>query len=111
MRGDHKARASAGRASGLTPDRVTSLGIGRTFRNPAFGHMSAIDNVLVGCIAPASHWWDAAVRRHDSCVRRAARPSAPVIFWTMRSEKPRHGMGEEPADGEQRRLEIARPGD
>ena len=105
------ARASGRRASGLTPDRVTSLGIGRTFQNiRLFGHMSSLDNVLVGMHHHLrSHWWDAAVRapqflREELTAAEHARDLLAYVGLKHRE----HDLARNLPYGEQRRLEIAR---
>jgi len=105
------ARASGGRVSGLTSDRVTSLGIGRTFQNiRLFGHMSALDNVLVGMHRHLrSHWWDAAVRAPRFLVeeRRAADRARDLLAYVGLKHR-EHDWARNLPYGEQRRLEIAR---
>ncbi|HET9050260.1 MAG TPA: ABC transporter ATP-binding protein [Candidatus Dormibacteraeota bacterium] len=50
--------------AGLSPHRITQLGISRTFQNiRLFSYMTAVDNVMVG-----AHWWMRA-RVWDSALR------------------------------------------
>ncbi len=97
--------------AGVKPHKITELGIARTFQNiRLFGHMTALENVLVGahCRMKAGLWpgifRSAAQRAEEQAVREKAQELLTLV-----------GIGEE-ADtiasnlpyGKQRRLEIAR---
>jgi branched-chain amino acid transport system ATP-binding protein len=106
------ARAVGRRVSGLSPDRVTALGIGRTFQNiRVFRNMSALENVLVGmhCRLRYHHWWEAAVRtpRFISEEREAAERALDLLTYVGLAGRAEDWAGSLPY-GEQRRLEIAR---
>ena len=97
--------------TGLRPNRITTLGIGRTFQNiRLFANMTALENILVGmhCRLKAS-WIVAIVRPRsvaDEEVRAKTRAEELLNFVGLK------GLGDELAKnlpyGSQRRLEIAR---
>ncbi len=96
---------------GLPPDRITALGVARTFQNiRLFGAMSAAENVLVGmhCRLPVQPW--------DVLFRTSRFRAIEARAWEKGQEILErvglHGKENELARnlsyGDQRRLEIAR---
>jgi branched-chain amino acid transport system ATP-binding protein len=97
--------------AGLTPDRIASAGISRTFQNiRLFSHMTVLENVLVGMHSRIRvSLADVLLRTKDFLTREceAAREAQEVIRLTGldgREEEWAHQL----SYGEQRRLEIAR---
>ena len=96
---------------GLRPHKVTELGISRTFQNiRLFGHMSALENVMVGthCRSKAGLWqglWRTAKQRGEE--RTIREKSAELMELVGISEEKDAVAGSLPY-GKQRRLEIAR---
>ncbi|MDF2634014.1 MAG: Monosaccharide-transporting ATPase [Pelosinus sp.] len=96
---------------GLKSHKITELGIARTFQNiRLFGHLTALDNVLVGahCRTQAGLWqgvWHTGSQQaEEKDTRKRARELLELV-----------GIGEDEASlagalpyGKQRRLEIAR---
>lgn len=96
---------------GLKPHKITERGIARTFQNiRLFGHLTVLDNVLVGahCRTQSGLWqgvWRTpAQQKEEKSTREKARELLDLV-----------GIGEEEASlaaalpyGKQRRLEIAR---
>ena len=96
---------------GLRPHKVTELGISRTFQNiRLFGHMSALENVMVGahCRSKAGLWqglWRTAKQRGEE--RDIREKSAELMEMVGIGEEKDTVAGSLPY-GKQRRLEIAR---
>src|SRR5262245_60059746 len=96
---------------GMTPDRITGAGISRTFQNiRLFGHMTVLDNVLVGMHAslPAGL---AAIILASARVRHSeveARRKAMALIELTGLAGREHEWAHQLSYGEQRRLEIAR---
>ncbi len=96
---------------GLSPDRITQLGIARTYQNiRLFANMTALENVLVGMHAHLKSTWIGAILRSPATQREeeeATRRARELLrFVGLR------GKGDFLAKnlpyGDQRRLEIAR---
>src|SRR5215469_12996521 len=97
--------------TGWAPNRLTRLGIARTFQNiRLFPHLNALENVMVGrtCRSNAQVW-DALFRlprhRYERSETRAK--SEQVLDW-VGVEEARYRMPGELSYGDQRRVEIAR---
>ena len=112
IRADKGSIVFAGRnITGLGASRVCALGIGRTFQNlKLFGHMSVLDNVLVGLHGHLGvGFWPCllglpAARREE----RAAREEAMrLLAFAGLLERAEDAAGSLPY-GSQRRLELAR---
>jgi branched-chain amino acid transport system ATP-binding protein len=95
----------------LSPDKITSAGIGRTFQNiRLFSHMSVLDNVLVGMHPRMDQsLWDILLRTQRFNLReREAEDKAMELISLVgiqgREEEWAHYL----SYGDQRRLEIAR---
>jgi len=96
----------------LRPDRITALGVARTFQNiRLFGTMTALENVLVGEHARmkagliGSILRTPGVRREEKAVREKAREVLEYVGLPPRV----HGMrAVNLSYGDQRRVEIAR---
>lgn len=96
---------------GLRPNRVTALGVGRTFQNiRLFANMTALENVLVGMNCRLKAGWLGALLRPPSVVSEEARArgrAEELLTYVGLS-----GAGDTLAKnlpyGSQRRLEIAR---
>jgi len=98
-------------ATGLPPDRIASLGVGRTFQNiRLFGAMTALENILVGMHTHIRTNYLASMFRTPGCLReeKRARDRGMELLKIINLE---HKAGENAANlayGEQRRLELAR---
>ncbi|NPA93448.1 MAG: ABC transporter ATP-binding protein [Chloroflexi bacterium] len=96
---------------GLTPDRVTRMGIARTYQNiRLFSNMTAIENIMVGRHPRMRHtWWDAIFHtpRYHREEQEALEEARRLLNFVGLS-----GLGDQLARnlpyGAQRRLEIAR---
>ena len=97
---------------GLRPNRVTALGLGRTFQNiRLFSNMTALENVLVGMNCRLKSSWYGALLRTRSVMQEEAkaRERAQELLAYV-------GLGDDKGEtfaknlpyGLQRRLEIAR---
>ncbi|MEN3202965.1 MAG: ABC transporter ATP-binding protein [Atribacterota bacterium] len=97
--------------TGLSPDRITALGIARTFQNiRLFGHLTVLENVLVSFHVRFPHSFLAAMfslpstwRTEEKLKKEAYRLLEAVGLLDMAHEEARALPY-----GEQRRLEIAR---
>jgi branched-chain amino acid transport system ATP-binding protein len=96
---------------GLKPDRITSAGISRTFQNiRLFGHMTVLENVLVGmhCRIGTGLFGtllrSQSFRQHEKEAARKAMTLIELAGLAGRENEWAHQL----AYGEQRRLEIAR---
>lgn len=96
---------------GFTPDRITSMGIARTYQNiRLFPNMSAIENILVGQHPRLKSVWPEAVlhtRRQQKEEQAALEEALRLLRFVGLA-----GLGDQLARnlpyGAQRRLEIAR---
>ncbi len=96
---------------GLTPDRVTRMGIARTYQNiRLFSNMTALENIMVGRHPLMRHqWWDAILhtRRYKREEQEALEAARRLLNFVGLQ-----GLGDQLARnlpyGAQRRLEIAR---
>ncbi len=96
---------------GLSPDRITSLGISRTYQNiRLFANMTAMENILVGMHPHLRTSWLSAIVRTPAVEReeRTAHQQARELLQFVGLR----GMGDLLAKnlpyGQQRRLEMAR---
>ena len=107
--------------AGLKPHAITGRGICRTFQNiRLFGHMTALENVLVGQHARLSAGLagillqTAAVRNEEARARRRARDLLEFVGLggrltrAAREDLAEHAPARSLSYGDQRRLEIAR---
>ncbi len=97
--------------NGLTPDRVTRLGIARTYQNiRLFANMTALENILVGMHPHLTSTWigavlnTAATRRDEEAATAAAVELLAFVGLKGRGDL----LAKNLPYGEQRRLEIAR---
>ncbi len=96
---------------GLSTDRITRLGIARTYQNiRLFPNMTALENIMVGMHARLRHsWWDAILHspRYHKDEAFALEEAMRLLRFVGLS-----GLGDQLARnlpyGAQRRLEIAR---
>ncbi len=96
---------------GLTTDRITALGIARTFQNiRLFANMSALENVLVGehCHLRAGVWGailhTPGTMKEEARAEKRARELLEFVGLRNRSNE----LAKNLPYGDQRRLEIAR---
>jgi branched-chain amino acid transport system ATP-binding protein len=96
---------------GLSPDRITSMGISRTYQNiRLFANMTAMENILVGMHPHLRSNWIGAILKTPAVVReeREATQQARELLQFVGLR----GMGDLLAKnlpyGQQRRLEIGR---
>src|SRR3990170_3321606 len=96
---------------GLSPDRITSMGIARTYQNiRLFANMTAMENILVGMHPHLRSGWMGAVLKPRAVVKeeREAHQQAREMLQFVGLR----GMGDLLAKnlpyGQQRRLEMAR---
>jgi branched-chain amino acid transport system ATP-binding protein len=97
--------------AGLTPDRITALGIARTFQNiRLFKNMTVVENVLVGMHTQIPlRFWDVvahtpAFRRQESRSVRRALELIAIVGLGGKEDLIARNL----PYGDQRRLEIAR---
>ncbi|MBI4572509.1 MAG: ATP-binding cassette domain-containing protein [candidate division NC10 bacterium] len=96
---------------GLTPDRVTQLGIARTYQNiRLFSNMTALENILVGQHPHLKSGWPGAVvgtpsTKHEE---RAAHQEALRLLLFVGLRGKGDFLAKNLPYGDQRRLEIAR---
>lgn len=97
--------------TGLSPDRITSMGIARTYQNiRLFANMTALENILVGMHTHLTASWVGAILRTPAVMREEAlahqQARELLRFVGLR------GKGDLLAKnlpyGDQRRLEVAR---
>jgi branched-chain amino acid transport system ATP-binding protein len=96
---------------GLTPDRITHLGIARTYQNiRLFANMTVLDNILVGQHPHLRSSWMGAVLGAPGVRReeRAAHEEALRILRFVGLGGKGNLLARQLPYGEQRRLEIAR---
>lgn len=97
--------------AGMTPDRITALGIARTFQNiRLFDEMTVLENVKTAYTLRAGYGLlDAILRTRRFKVQEAAlHTRAMDLLATMGLAEAAHERSASLAYGEQRRLEIAR---
>lgn len=96
---------------GIRPYKVTALGLARTFQNiRLFGHMSPLDNVMVGahCRTRAGVWkglWRTPAQRKEE---QRTRERAQALLHLVGVENNSDTSAGSLPYGQQRRLEIAR---
>jgi branched-chain amino acid transport system ATP-binding protein len=104
--------AVAGRSTaGLKPNRITELGIARTFQNiRLFNDLSVIDNVRVACDFRAHYGLLAGIlgARRARRAEREIHEKALALLRLFELEDREHEIARNLAYGQQRRLEIAR---
>ena len=95
----------------LTPDRIASLGIARTFQNiRLFANLSAIENVMIGrhVRTRAGVWGavtrNAATRAEEAAIQQRAHELLTFVGLDARA----NDVAKHLSYGDQRRLEIAR---
>jgi branched-chain amino acid transport system ATP-binding protein len=96
---------------GRQPHEITQLGIARTFQNiRLFGHMSALDNVLVGMHSRLRSTTLGAILRTPSVMQeeRDAREQAHALLARVGIDARAQTWARNLPYGDQRRLEIAR---
>src|SRR5262249_2642878 len=97
--------------TGLGPDAIARLGMGRTFQEPrVFGEMTVLDNVLVGCARQTGEGLLAALVRPPKVAAEegANREQAEQLLAFVDLADRRHDLAGELAYGQQRFLSIAR---
>jgi len=96
---------------GLKPHKITELGIARTFQNiRLFGHLTALDNVLVGahCRTRSGLWqgvWHTKAQQQEE---KKTRDKARELLHLVGIGKDETSLAAALPYGKQRRLEIAR---
>ena len=99
------------RLHGLKPHAVTRLGLARTFQNiRLFAHMTALDNVLVGCHTRTRAGLLGAILRNRAtrAEEAAMRERAHALLKRTGIAKHARALAKHLSYGDQRRLEIAR---
>jgi len=98
--------------TGATPDRLTSLGIARTFQNiRLFSNMSVLENVLVGGHSRLKTGLIGTLLRPPSVAReerQAEQKALSLLDFVGLNSSKAHELAKNLAYGDQRRLEIAR---
>ncbi|HXF82866.1 MAG TPA: ABC transporter ATP-binding protein [bacterium] len=97
--------------NGLSPDRITSLGIARTYQNiRLFANMTAMENILVGMHPHLRSSWIGAILHTPSTVQeeRLAHRQARELLQFVGLRGKGDLLAKNLPYGEQRRLEIAR---
>jgi len=96
---------------GMTPDRIASLGIARTFQNiRLFANLSALENVMIGrhVRTHAGVWGaitrNAATRAEEAAIEKRAHELLRFVGLDARANE----LAKHLSYGDQRRLEIAR---
>jgi len=96
---------------GLSPDRITSMGIARTYQNiRLFANMTALENILVGMHPHLSASWIGAILRTPATLReeRHAHAAARELLQFVGLRGKGDFVARNLPYGEQRRLEVAR---
>src|SRR5574341_1179857 len=96
---------------GLSPDRITSMGISRTYQNiRLFSNMSAMENILVGMHPHLRSGWIGAILKTPPVVseERQAHQQAREMLQFVGLRGKGDLLGKNLPYGQQRRLEIAR---
>ncbi len=92
-----------------TPDRITKLGIARTFQNiRLFSRLSVFDNVLIAKHMRAHHNWFTATFRLSAKEEKRMREEAEALLSEQNLLHLRNEIAGSLPYGIQRRLEIAR---
>jgi branched-chain amino acid transport system ATP-binding protein len=98
--------------TGWRPDRITRLGLARTFQNlRVFREMTAGENVMVGAHGRTTGGFVQAIVRvpgRQPAAERAMRERAATLLDLVGLAAKRHVLAEELSLVEQRRLELAR---
>ncbi len=97
--------------SGLRPDRVTAMGVARTFQNiRLFGQMTVLENVMVGAHCRMRAGVLGAIFRPDAVLKEEADLAAKALdlLRFVGLEEKAELRARQLAYGDQRRLEIAR---
>ncbi len=97
--------------NGVAPNKITEMGVARTFQNiRLFGHLSALDNVKIGCHSRMKAGFWAALLRTPSQRReeREVEKKAEALLEFVGLSDVRDVRSDTLAYGQQRRLEIAR---
>jgi branched-chain amino acid transport system ATP-binding protein len=96
---------------GLRPNKITALGIARTFQNiRLFNNMTVMENILVGQNCRLKSTWYGALLRTPSVrvEEEAAREKARKLINYVGLDGHGHEMAKNLPYGDQRRLEIGR---
>jgi branched-chain amino acid transport system ATP-binding protein len=99
------------RITGLDPDRIARMGIGRTFQNiRLFPHLNALENVMIGCASRLqSGFLDAlSWSRRDRSDRKTMQDTAVTLLEWVGAAPNAARMPSQLPYGVQRRVEIAR---
>ncbi|MCR5791385.1 MAG: ABC transporter ATP-binding protein [Lachnospiraceae bacterium] len=103
MQGEYTAKISP------TPDRITKLGIARTFQNiRLFSNLSVFDNVLIAKHMRAKHNWFSSTFRLSQAEERRMREEATALLAEQNLLQLKDEVAGSLPYGIQRRLEIAR---
>jgi branched-chain amino acid transport system ATP-binding protein len=97
--------------TGWAPNRLTRLGIARTFQNARlFPHLNAVENVMVGrtCRTRAQVWDSLLALPRHRAEQRETRDRAEALLDWVGVRANRYRMPSELPYGDQRRVEIAR---
>lgn len=98
--------------TGYSPDRLTKLGIARTFQNlRLFGNMSVLDNVLVGRHCRLKTGLIGALLRFNSVRQEESQArikALELLNYVGLGSSKAFGLAKNLSYGDQRRLEIAR---
>ncbi|AWX55149.1 MULTISPECIES: ABC transporter ATP-binding protein [Brevibacillus] len=97
--------------NGIAPNKITEMGIARTFQNiRLFGHMSALDNVKVGCHSrmKAGFWASLLKTPGQRAEEKAVTKKAEELLEFVGLSDIADVRSDTLAYGQQRRLEIAR---
>jgi len=96
---------------GLSPDRITTMGIARTYQNiRLFANMTAMENILVGMHPHLTSGWLGAILRNPATVyeERLAHQQARELLQFVGLRGKGDLLAKNLPYGQQRRLEIAR---
>ncbi|HWP58240.1 MAG TPA: ABC transporter ATP-binding protein [Candidatus Acidoferrales bacterium] len=111
-RPDHGEIRFGGRSLvGLKPHEIVAAGVARTFQNiRLFGHMTALENVLIGMHAHLDEgFWDIVARRRAfSRAESESEARAIELIRRVGLDGQERRAARELSYGEQRRLELAR---
>jgi branched-chain amino acid transport system ATP-binding protein len=108
---DGEVRVRGQSVIGLTPDRITTLGVCRTFQNiRLFRNMSALENVLVGMHTRMALGFWAVLGRTPAFARAEGRAvrTARELLGVVGLRGQEDALARNLPYGDQRRLEIAR---
>lgn len=99
------------RLNGMQPHKITEMGVARTFQNiRLFGHMSALDNVKVGChTRMKAGFWSSLLRTpKQRKEEQLIHGRAEELLAFVGLSEVKDVRADTLAYGQQRRLEIAR---